>query len=111
VETIPSSLTWQRDPELGGDERCVIELRLGRLLQVPVDAVLEQGLDLAFQSLHERVANAAILDALVLDRERFFQPLRDPKLQGHLYSRVHEVQGHVASPWGDSAGRAWADAT
>lgn len=98
MEAVLAGLTRKRDAQLLGDERGVTELSLCGLLQIPVDAVFQQGLDLTFKPLHESVADPTILDPLVLDGQSLLQLRRNVELERHFDGWIDEVKGQGVSP-------------
>ena len=47
--------------------------------------------------------HSAIFDALILDRQRFLELMRDVEFERHLDSGIYQVQNHVSEP--DVGGR------
>lgn len=73
MKAILSSFAWEWYSDLRGDQHRVIELGICWLLQIPINAFDKQSLKALLEFSHKCIADTAILDSFILDRQRLLK--------------------------------------
>lgn len=100
VEPVLVRLARQLDVQLRGNQLGVVELGLGRRLQIPVHGVRQKRLQALLELLDEGVPHPSIADPLVLDSQRLFQSRRNVQFERHLDAGIYQIEGHCLMPEG-----------